>query len=88
MRFAQVHKAKVEDASGIAFVHVRSWQLAYRGHMPDEFLDGLNVEKCANMWRKFSQDPEKIVVVAENTKGSIVGFPALGPSRDALTVRA
>jgi L-amino acid N-acyltransferase YncA len=83
MRIAQVRKATVEDASGIAFVHVRSWQVAYRGHMPDEFLDGLNLEKRTNMWRELTQDPDKIIFVAEDREGKIVGFSALGPSRDA-----
>ena len=83
MRIAQVRKATVEDASGIAFVHVRSWQVAYRGHMPDEFLDGLNLEKRTNMWRELTQDPDKIMFVAEDREGKIVGFSALGPSRDA-----
>ncbi len=83
MRIAQVRKATVEDASGIAFVHVRSWQVAYRGHMPDEFLDGLDVEKRTNMWRELTQDPDKIIFVAADREGNIVGFSALGPSRDA-----
>jgi ribosomal protein S18 acetylase RimI-like enzyme len=85
MEIAQVRKAKVEDASGIAFVHVRSWQVAYRGHMPDEFLDGLDVEKRTNMWRELTQDPGKIIFVAEDSESNIEGFSALGPSRDADT---
>jgi L-amino acid N-acyltransferase YncA len=83
MRIAQIRKANVEDASGIAFVHVRSWQVAYRGHMPDEFLDGLDVEKRTNMWRQLTQDPDRIIFVAEDPEGRIIGFSALGPSRDA-----
>jgi hypothetical protein len=83
MRVAQVRKAKVQDASGIAFVHVRSWQVAYRGHMPDEFLDGLDVEKRTDMWRQLTQDPDKIIFVAEDRESNIEGFAALGPSRDA-----
>ena len=83
MRIVEVRKAAAQDASGIAFVHVRSWQVAYRGHMPDEFLDGLDVEKRTNMWREVTQDPDKIVFVAEDWDGNIVGFSALGPSRDA-----
>jgi ribosomal protein S18 acetylase RimI-like enzyme len=83
MRIAQIRRATVEDAYGIALVHVRSWQVAYRGHMPDEFLDGLDVENRVNMWRELTQDPDKIVFVAENTEGKIVGFSALGASRDA-----
>jgi GNAT superfamily N-acetyltransferase len=80
---AHVRKAKVEDASGIASVHVRSWQVAYRGHMPDEFLDGRDVEKRTNMWRELTLDPVKIIFVAEDSESNIEGFSALGPSRDA-----
>jgi L-amino acid N-acyltransferase YncA len=82
MLIAQVRKATVEDAAGIAFVHVRSWQVAYRGHMPDEFLDGLDAEKRTNMWCELTQNPDKMVFVAEDKEGDIVGFSALGPSRD------
>jgi ribosomal protein S18 acetylase RimI-like enzyme len=83
MRMAQVRKAKVEDASRIALAHVRSWQVAYRGHMPDEFLDSLDVDKHTNIWRELTQDPEKIILVAEDSESNIEGFSALGPSRDA-----
>jgi ribosomal protein S18 acetylase RimI-like enzyme len=50
--------------------------------MPDEYLDGLDVEKRANMWRQLAQDADKIILVAEDSEGDIVGFSALGPSRD------
>jgi ribosomal protein S18 acetylase RimI-like enzyme len=80
---AQVRKATVEDAAAIAFVHVHSWQVAYRGHIPDEFLDSLNVEERANMWRQLTQDPDKIILVAQDREGNVVGFSALGSSRDA-----
>ena len=83
MRIAAVRKATAQDASAIAFVHVRSWQVAYRGHMPDEFLDGLDVVERTNMWRELAQQPDKIILVAEDREGNIVGFSALGPSRDA-----
>jgi ribosomal protein S18 acetylase RimI-like enzyme len=83
MRIVDVRKATAQDASAIAFVHVRSWQVAYRGHMPDEFLDGLDVEKRTKMWRELTQEPDKIIFVAEDREGNIVGFSALGPSRDA-----
>src|SRR3972149_5139810 len=41
----EIRTAVAEDAPGLATVHVRSWQLAYRGLMADEFLDGLSVEE-------------------------------------------
>jgi ribosomal protein S18 acetylase RimI-like enzyme len=83
MEIAQIRKARVEDAYGIALVHVRSWQVAYRGHMPDEFLDELDVEKRTNMWRQLTQEPDKIILLAEDTEQNIVGFSLLGPSHDA-----
>jgi hypothetical protein len=33
--------ATPRDALGVARVHVRSWQLAYRGLLPDDYLDQL-----------------------------------------------
>src|SRR3972149_4160057 len=41
----EIRTAVAEDAPGLATVHVRGWQLAYRGLMADEFLDGLSVEE-------------------------------------------
>jgi ribosomal protein S18 acetylase RimI-like enzyme len=53
--------------------------------MPDEFLDGLGAEKRTHMWRELTQNPDKIVFVAKDSEGNIVGFSALGPSRDPDT---
>ena len=39
-----VRRATPEDAAGVAGVHVRSWQVAYRGLLPDDYLDGLRPE--------------------------------------------
>jgi ribosomal protein S18 acetylase RimI-like enzyme len=85
MQTGAIRKAAVDDAYGIASVHVRSWQVAYRGQIPDDFLDRLDVKKRANMWRELIQDPNKVIFVAENTEGNIIGFCALGPSRDSDT---
>jgi len=50
--------------------------------MPDEYLDRLDVEKRENVWRQLAQDADKIILVAEDSEGNIVGFSALGSSRD------
>jgi ribosomal protein S18 acetylase RimI-like enzyme len=52
------------------------------GHLPDEFLDGIDVEKRANMWRQLTQDRNKILLVAEDDTG-IVGLCPAGASRDS-----
>ena len=40
------------DTSTVGEVHVRAWQAAYRGVMPDEYLNGLRPEDRAEMWRR------------------------------------
>src|ERR1700759_342461 len=37
-----IRAARAADAAQIALVHVRSWQSAYRGLMPQAYLDGLD----------------------------------------------
>ena len=39
-----IRLATLEDARKIAEIQVASWQVAYRGILPDEFLDQMNVE--------------------------------------------
>jgi GNAT superfamily N-acetyltransferase len=82
MESAQIRHATADDADKIAAVHVRSWQIAYRGYMPENFLDNIDVEKRAKLWREVTQNPDKITLVAQES-GTIVGFAALGPSRDS-----
>ena len=42
-----IRAAVAADARGIAEVHVRSWQAAYRGQIPDSVLAGLSVDARA-----------------------------------------
>jgi ribosomal protein S18 acetylase RimI-like enzyme len=79
----QVRRAVPEDAAAIAAVHVGTWQVAYRGLMADEVLDGLSVAKREHSWREaLSADKESAVYVA-GEDGAVVGFCAVAaPSRD------
>jgi GNAT superfamily N-acetyltransferase len=81
---ASVRAATRDDAVAIATVHVRSWQVAYRGQLPNELLASLSVERRTGWWGEgwWSQDnARRELLVAEND-GAIVGFAAVGPSRD------
>ena len=69
------------DVRGIAEVHVRSWQAAYRGQVPDSYLEGLSVEKRELMWTEILKDQMGGVLVAED-EAKIVGFSSFGPVRD------
>src|SRR6202047_4918881 len=46
----EVRAAVAEDADGVARVHVRSWQSAYRGLIAQEYLDSLEPDVWASRY--------------------------------------
>lgn len=73
------------DASAIAEVHIRCWQIAYRGLVPDQVLDHLSLSAREASWRRWLGDPEdrSFTLVATDDAGRIVGFTAaVMPGRD------
>jgi len=80
-----VRVASIADAPHIASVHVRSWQAAYRGQVPDDYLDSLSIEERETIWSgilRGSDLPSSGVFVSEADERSVVGFAAISPSRD------
>jgi ribosomal protein S18 acetylase RimI-like enzyme len=70
-----VREARVSDAPAIAGIHVRAWQLAYRGVLSDQLLDGLSVAERASSWRELlsASDDRWLTLVAQSSRG-LVGF--------------
>ncbi|HXW87518.1 MAG TPA: GNAT family N-acetyltransferase [Streptosporangiaceae bacterium] len=81
----QIRPAVVEDAAQIAEVHVRSWQGAYRGLIPQDYLDGLDPASWAEgRARSISQiDWARSACLVAADSASVVGFAHVGPTRDA-----
>ncbi len=73
------------DAMDVARVHVRSWQAAYRGLMPDAYLDQLRPEDRAARYDFATTDPAKPRTIVLEKDGAIRGFATTMPSRDADT---
>ena len=74
------------DADAMGDLHVRAWQNAYRGVMPEEYLDGLRAEDRAAMWRSGilrSDGPSLLVAVVAD---EVVGFAAFG-AEQSLTAQ-
>ncbi|HCK33092.1 MAG: GNAT family N-acetyltransferase [Micavibrio sp.] len=72
-----------EDAQGIAAVHVRSWQIAYKGLINQDYLDSLDIEARAVSWQESLSNPNNpciTLIALENNK--VVGFLTIGPSRN------
>src|SRR5882724_4717212 len=53
----ELRHAEPSDAMAVAQVHVRSWQVAYRKLMPDEYLDQLRPEDRAQEYNFGNLDP-------------------------------
>jgi GNAT superfamily N-acetyltransferase len=90
MNAISVRPATLADADGVGLVHVRSWQAAYRGKMPQDHLDGLDPARRAAGWRRELAEtgPSRaglLVAEPEDGKGGIVGFASRCPSRDSDT---
>lgn len=89
MRFG----ARVEDAEGIARIHVASWRATYRGIVSDVTLDALSldalsVEQRATHWREglraLAADPsprQAACYVAVDSNGDMLGFARGGRVR-------
>ncbi len=79
----QIRCAELSDSEGIARVHTRSWQSAYRGILPDQWLDALRWEDRKIRWDAIlSSGIRGNVFVAANAQNEIIGFASIGPSRD------
>jgi GNAT superfamily N-acetyltransferase len=81
----EIRRALADDALGVATVHVRSWQAAYRGLMPDGYLDQLDVERRRAGWEHSIAEtdwPRSGTLVATEANGNVVGFAHIGPARD------
>ena len=79
-----IRAARVADAPQIAVVHVRSWQGAYRGLLPQAYLDGLDPAQRVGQWERSlaeANDGRDGVLVAD-AGGTLLGFVAYSPSRD------
>jgi len=79
-----VRHAEVTDAAAIAGVHVRSWQEAYAGVVPAEYLDALDPQQRAEQWaRHLAAGPaDHVVTWVALTGPRVVGFVSVGPARD------
>lgn len=52
-----IREALASDAAAVARLHTESWQSAYRGMLPDQYLDGTVPEKHRKRWRSLLGSP-------------------------------
>jgi len=77
-----IRPAETDDAPAIAKVHVDTWQTAYRGIIPQDYLDTLTVQSRTIGWvRILGRGSNIITLVSEDNDGRIVGFASGGAIR-------
>jgi GNAT superfamily N-acetyltransferase len=79
-----IRPARPADAAAIAVVHVRSWQAAYQGMIPQGHLDALDPAQRQPVWDRLlarTSWPRQGILVAE-IDGHLTGFAKLCPTRD------
>jgi ribosomal protein S18 acetylase RimI-like enzyme len=77
----RLRRAEPTDNDAVATVHVRSWQAAYRGLLPDVYLDGLNASDRADRYTfgKMGSDSPLTTVAVDGQV--ICGFSTTGLCR-------
>jgi ribosomal protein S18 acetylase RimI-like enzyme len=76
-----IRSATPGDARAIAMIHVEAWRAAYRGIVPDEYLDSLSIDRRESVWRRNLLADDSSTWVAQESD-AIVGWISAGPSRD------
>lgn len=77
----EIMKAVLANAEDLGFVHATSWKQAYRGIVPQTFLDQLTSESRATFFRKAISISQHEFYGAY-LKGKPVGMMSIGHSRD------
>ena len=79
-----IRRAGVEDAPAISRVHVASWQEAYAGIVPTDYLTALDATKRQERWAEHlhngPRDDVRTWVADDGAR--ILGFASVGPARD------
>ena len=81
-----IRKAVVSDASAIATVNINTWQIAYKGIIPQSHLDSLSIKDKIPKWVKrinnLKENKKEIFVaeISDLKRSEIIGFSMGGPS--------
>jgi GNAT superfamily N-acetyltransferase len=74
----EIRRARPDDTTDIARIHVEAWRDAYAALLPPEYLARLNHKIEATRWSRASRLDGTLVAEAE---GEVVGYTIVGPAR-------
>ena len=76
-----VRACTVLDAEAVESLRVAGWKSAYRGMIPDAFLDSMPVDVDRRR-RRTAERPDGVLESVAVVAGSVVGWVSAGPCRD------
>ena len=78
----KIRRALAADAEAVGRIHVESWNVAYRGIMPDDVIARTDLAYRTAFWAERIADPEWPVYLIE-AHGQGVAFCQMIPTRDS-----
>jgi len=78
-----IRAAQPDDALPVAEVHVRSWQAAYKGLLPDGYLDSLDIRQRAARYDFANSDLAKPKTFLALVNDVVAGFATISPATDS-----
>lgn len=76
-----IRPAVFEDHVTLGRVHVLAWQTAYRGIVPDPYLDQMDPERSTARLKKLMDAGDRHTFVADHDAVGVVGFATLSALR-------
>lgn len=74
----QLRRATVDDAEAIAAIRIEGWRTAYRGMIPDSYLNQMDIEENATYWRTILQalptKTDRLCVYVAVSGDEVIGF--------------
>jgi L-amino acid N-acyltransferase YncA len=77
-----IRDATPDDSRAIATIDVQSWQAAYEGVVPAQFLGSMSVDQREGLWRQTLERGAPSTWVIEE-HGRVLGWISAGRSRDS-----
>lgn len=84
-----IRTAEVDDAGAMGAAHAVAWQTAYRGMIPDSYLDAIDPVAWGDRWRGIltgeieAPGVEQPANLVAETGADVVGFASVGRFRGA-----
>lgn len=74
-----IRRATPDDAAAIAHIHLTTWRSAYRGILPDAYLDALSLHERVQRWEADlrNRSDGEATAIAER-EGCAIGFCGIG----------